>query len=126
MIFWLTLFIISGSAMIALIAFKIIQEYFGLLLFWPNQRVVIEKSLARKKKKIDGFILRLNAQTFYIFLHHVLTYIRKQFSKIQAWLDRKSVRLANLITGKQQLKSSGKASHFLYDIRSFKDRFRRH
>ena len=126
MTFWITLFIASGTALILIVLLKTLQMRLGFLLFWPDLRQSTEKSLARKVNMIEHFFNAFSTKNFYIILHYFLTVIRKEFAKIQGWLDQKSARLVRLITGKQHLGMQGKASHFLYDIRSFKDKFRRH
>lgn len=116
MAFSLTIFILSGAGIIALLGFKMLQEKLGLLLFWPDIRVKIEVFLQEKKSRFQRFIAGFNSQNFYKILHITLTKIRLAFIYVQQKIDKKLLRLINLIRGKHISASKTPASPFLHDI----------
>ncbi len=119
-------FIISGSAILILIALKMLQQKLGVLLFWPDVREKGEVVLQRQADKVRRFADGFTKRSFYIALHFVLVKIRAFFVYLQYMIDKRLVHLMNLIKGRQMLdRSQAKASHFLHDITKFKDKFRR-
>jgi hypothetical protein len=119
-------FVISGSAIILLIALKMLQQKLGLLLFWPDAREKVEVVLKRQYEKGQRFADGFTKRSVYIVLHFVLVKIRAFFVYLQHKIDKRLVHLMNLIKGRHMLdRSQAKTSHFLHDITRFKDKFRR-
>jgi hypothetical protein len=119
-------FIISGFLIVVFIGIKVIQQHIGYLLFWPATREGVEDKLQSIRQKGERFISGFNRRTALILLHSVLSKIRNIFVYIQHVIDKRLVYLVNLIKGKQTgEKTRGRASHFLYDIKHFKDKFKR-
>ena len=107
------------------LAIKVIQEKYEVLLFWPDTRNKSELLLQKKLKNVEYFLGHFNKKNVYIIVHYVLVKIRSVFGKVQGTLDKRSYHLVNLIKGKPKLDSKRKASHFLHDIKSYRDTFRK-
>lgn len=119
-------FITSGIGMIVLVGLKMLQQRLGLLLFWPDAREKGEIVLSRQAAKIHRFTEGFSKRSFYIALHFVLSKIRVFFVYLQHMIDKRLVHLVNLIKGRHMIDNSrGRASHFLHDIKHFKDKFKR-
>ncbi|MES2436682.1 MAG: hypothetical protein V4519_01610 [Patescibacteria group bacterium] len=125
MSFWLILFITSGSAIVLFIALKLVQLQFGLLFFWPGIRQELEVILNQRKVKAARWLDIFSAQQMYIILHSIVVGLKGIVVAVHVWLDRKSHRLTSLIRGRHKVETNTKASHFLHDIKSFRDRFRK-
>ncbi len=122
---WLISFIASGSALVLLVLVKMIQNYFEIMLFWPEARQRIEKRVRRRTLKINKNIQEVSSKSVYIFLHFFISKTKGVLIVLHGWLDRKSHRLVSLIRGKQRIDARGKASYFLNDVASFRERFRK-
>ena len=112
--------------MCALMGLKMLQTRLGFLLFWPDARARCEAHLSRFVGSVSNFFRSFNRHNFYIILHYTLTHLRTFFIYIQQKIDKKLVHLVNLIKGKRMIEINGKASHFLHDMKSFKEKFIRH
>jgi hypothetical protein len=123
---WLILFISSGSAIILFIALKLVQLQFGLLFFWPSVRQEVEVILNRRKVTATRWLDIFSSKHMYVFLHKIVLKLKGIVVTMHVWLDRRSHRLTSLIRGRHPVETGAKASHFLHDIRSFRDRFRKH
>lgn len=121
-----TTFILSGLSIGALLGLKMLQTRLGFLLFWPDARARCEARLSKFVSATERFFKSFNKQTFYIILHYVLTHLRALFIYVQQKIDKKLVHLVNLIRGKKMIEVGGKTSHFLHDMKNFKEKFRRH
>ncbi len=125
MTFWLFTFIASGSLLVLFMILKMVQERFSILLFWPEARERMEIVFIERKKKIDVYLNQFSIKNFYIILHFFIIKMKSVLVRLHGWLDRRSYRLLNLIRGKQRIETRGRASYFLHDVTSFRDKFRR-
>lgn len=106
-----------------MIGLKMLQDRFGVLMFWPDVRERWEKSLGRKTTKIKSVKTVVNRHNLYLVLHFVLLKLRSVVIFFQKMIDRRLLRIVNLIKGRH-VPDRGKASHFLSDIASFKDKYK--
>jgi hypothetical protein len=119
------IFIVSGALLTLFIILKMVQDRFAVLMFWPEAREQFEFRLIERKKRVDVYLERFSIRNFYIILHYFVLMGKSLLVWLHSWLDRKSYRLLNLIRGKQKIDGRGKASYFLHDVTSFRDKFRR-
>lgn len=118
-------FVASGLGIVLLLGLKSVQERYGVLIFWPDVRAKSEKFLARRAEAIRRATGGLNRRTLYVVLHFVLSKLRTFVLFVQGIIDRRLLRLVNLIKGRHMPDSAGRrASHFLHDIAHFRDRFK--
>jgi hypothetical protein len=113
---WLTIFIISGSAIILFLAFKLIQQKFNILLFWPGARESVEKRLKSHQQKIlNVFDTSEGKEGIYILW--AITYVPRMVGwKIKQWLMRKSHGVVKVVQGKQGIENRGEALRRLSSV----------
>jgi hypothetical protein len=120
----LSLFIISGLGIVAVILLKRFQDSHDLLMFWPRHRIKIDTRIQKGVHRLQD-VERMGLKVFYVFFHWLVVKGKQKARLLEIWLDKKSRNLVSAIRGRQILHQRGKASHFLHDITHFRDHFRK-